>query len=150
MYICFSWFFVVVFYGIVLFLLAIVMSVLLFTDYYYHIGIFILFLHKIHFQMRTLYSVTSWLTEHWCLTSREYFRTRTTFKNIQSNYLNPFSAKTTFLSFTSRTPKRHFCLFWQTLLKECYVQKHNGDPSPIPPPGGVAVPTVVKKTFVFR
>ena len=28
----------------------------------------------------------------------------------------------------------------------------NGEPSPIPPlpPGGVAVPTVVRKTFVFR
>ena len=26
----------------------------------------------------------------------------------------------------------------------------NGDHSPIFPPGGVAVPTVVRKTFVFR
>jgi hypothetical protein len=28
--------------------------------------------------------------------------------------------------------------------------KKNGDHSPIFPPGGVAVPTVVRKTFVFR
>jgi hypothetical protein len=26
-------------------------------------------------------------------------------------WLNPFSAKATFLSFTGRTPKRHFCCF---------------------------------------
>jgi hypothetical protein len=35
---------------------------------------------------------------------------------------NPFSAKATFLSFTVRTPKRHFCRFWQTLIKECYAK----------------------------
>jgi hypothetical protein len=41
--------------------------------------------------------------------------------------VNPFSSKATFLSFTGRTPKRHFCRFWQTLIKECYMQKHNSN-----------------------